>query len=384
MHANETAKTPGENKRSSGTPRTVAPPGRTPGGLSALQGTVGNAAVIQRLRQAGHPWAQEEHQHGAGCGHQQTEQPAVQRSAVHDVLRAPGRPLDDATRTDMEARLGADFSDVRIHTDSAARTSAAEVGARAYTSGNHVVIGDGGADKHTLAHELTHVIQQSKGAVAGTDNGAGLKVSDPSDRYEREAVTNARRVMGGPSPLQRTASARPDRTARRPDVTTTTAVQRVHYEQGDEVTAHPGFTVTLQATLNGTPIGTFSSETSAYSPMDHAEDQLLDEIDAAVGGLYGKPQVSAALAAGGQAHTLVIDLTASPCSSTHGTTTKTDAEGCAERLGEFARNGYMGHTFAITVIAHHLYGRSNASREASVRAINDMRAAGITVQCPGA
>ncbi|MYR85386.1 DUF4157 domain-containing protein, partial [Streptomyces sp. SID685] len=39
----------------------------------------------------------------------------VQRSAVHDVLRAGGRPLDEGVRTDMEARLGADFSDVRVH-----------------------------------------------------------------------------------------------------------------------------------------------------------------------------------------------------------------------------------------------------------------------------
>lgn len=100
----------------------------------------------------------------------------------------------------MEARLGADFSDVRIHDDSAARSSAAEIGARAYTSGSHVVIGDGGGDKHTLAHELTHVIQQRQGPVAATDNGSGLRVSDPSDRFEREAEANATRVMSEPVP----------------------------------------------------------------------------------------------------------------------------------------------------------------------------------------
>jgi hypothetical protein len=60
----------------------------------------------------------------------------------------------------MEARFGADFSDVRVHTGEAARASAAELSARAYTSGSHVVFGDGGVDKHTLAHELTRVIQQ--------------------------------------------------------------------------------------------------------------------------------------------------------------------------------------------------------------------------------
>ncbi|MGW6781787.1 eCIS core domain-containing protein [Streptomyces sp. NPDC054987] len=167
-----------------------------PVGLMALQAGAGNAAVVQMLRRAGRLPEQEEHRHTDGCGHPPAgQQHAVQRSAVHDVLRAPGRPLDDATRTDMEARLGADFSDVRIHDDSTARASAAEVGARAYTSGSHVVIGAGGSDKHTLAHELTHVIQQRQGPVAGTDNGAGLRVSDPSDRFEREAEANAGRVM---------------------------------------------------------------------------------------------------------------------------------------------------------------------------------------------
>ncbi|UZI27782.1 eCIS core domain-containing protein [Streptomyces sp. VB1] len=173
----------------------------------AQQARAGNAAVVQMLRRGGGPprALPERHQHGEGCGHPQAEQPAVQRSTVHDVLRGPGKPLDGATRSDMEARLGADFSDVRIHDDRAAQASAAEVGARAYTSGSHVVIGDGGADKHTLAHELTHVIQQRQGSVAGTDHGSGLKVSDPSDRYEREAEANATRVMRAPARAGSTA-----------------------------------------------------------------------------------------------------------------------------------------------------------------------------------
>ncbi|MFF0217291.1 eCIS core domain-containing protein [Streptomyces vinaceus] len=171
--------------------------------LHGLQGTAGNAAVVQFLRgSAGSP-AREQHRHGAGCGHGTEQQPQVQRSAVHEVLRGGGRPLDDATRTDMEARLGADFSDVRIHTGGAAKASAADLGARAYTSGSHVVIGEGGGDKHTLAHELTHVIQQRKGPVAGTDHGNGLRVSDPSDRFEREAEANATRALSGSAPAGR-------------------------------------------------------------------------------------------------------------------------------------------------------------------------------------
>ncbi|RKT88669.1 protein of unknown function [Saccharopolyspora antimicrobica] len=145
-----------------------------------LQRTLGNAAVARMI------------------GAQHSDDAQVQRSTVHDVLRSPGQALDTSVRTDMEARFGADFSNVRLHTDTTAQRSAAELGARAYTSGNHIVVGSGGADNHTLAHELTHVLQQRSGPVAGTDNGDGLKVSDPSDRFEREAEATARRVLENP------------------------------------------------------------------------------------------------------------------------------------------------------------------------------------------
>jgi hypothetical protein len=122
---------------------------------------------------------------------------AVPARSAMDMLRGSGQPLAAPLRHEMEGRLGADFSDVRVHTDAAARTAAAALGARAYTAGSHVVIGAGGADKHTLAHELTHVIQQRSGPVTGTDHGAGLRVSEPSDRFEHAAEENARRAMSG-------------------------------------------------------------------------------------------------------------------------------------------------------------------------------------------
>ncbi|MEW5539881.1 DUF4157 domain-containing protein [Streptomyces cyaneofuscatus] len=160
--------------------------------LAALQRAIGNAAVSRLVEEA-------RHQHDADCGHQQDSAP-VQRSAVHDVLRGSGQPMAAPLRQEMEVRLGADFSDVRLHTGTTARRSAGEIGARAYTSGSNIVIGDGGADKHTLAHELTHVIQQRQGPVAGTARGDGLRVSDPSDRFEREAEATANRVMSAPVP----------------------------------------------------------------------------------------------------------------------------------------------------------------------------------------
>ncbi|SES43591.1 protein of unknown function [Streptomyces sp. yr375] len=202
MRTPQPSRTPDDSARRG--PATPAKAGGPLHRLLALQRAAGNAAVVQMLREEGHPLApaQERHAHGPGCGHQSATGAGaapVQRSAVHEVLRSGGRPLDDATRGDMESRLGADFSDVRVHTDAAAKASASEIGARAYTSGNHVVLGEGGGDKHTLAHELTHVIQQRQGPVAGADNGSGLRVSDPSDRFEREAEANATRVMRAPA-----------------------------------------------------------------------------------------------------------------------------------------------------------------------------------------
>jgi hypothetical protein len=116
-------------------------------------------------------------------------------STVPNVLGSVGRPLDTATRTEFEARFGADFADVRVHTGAAAERSAAEIGARAYTSGNHVVIGERGGDPHTMAHELTHVIQQRQGPVRGNPAGDGLRVSAPDDEFERAAEATATAVL---------------------------------------------------------------------------------------------------------------------------------------------------------------------------------------------
>jgi hypothetical protein len=153
-----------------------------------LQRTVGNGAVTAMLEE--------------------------ERSPVHDVINSGGRPLEPDVRTDMEARLGHDFSDVRVHDDSAAGASATSINAHAYTVGSNVVFQRDRYDpstpegKTTLAHELTHVLQQRTGPVDGTSAPGGIKVSHPSDRYEREAAANAERVMSGPTPVQ-TAAASP-------------------------------------------------------------------------------------------------------------------------------------------------------------------------------
>ena len=86
---------------------------------------------------------------------------------VHATLSAPGRPLENYTRSFMESRFGVDFSAIRVHTDAAAARSARAVGARAYTVGRNIVFGSGefapqsSAGLSLLAHELVHTIQQA-------------------------------------------------------------------------------------------------------------------------------------------------------------------------------------------------------------------------------
>jgi hypothetical protein len=117
---------------------------------------------------------------------------AQSRSPVLDVIAQPGRPLEPAVQRDMEHALGHDFSTVRVHTDAQASESARSVEAAAYTVGENIVLGhgttiSGGSGRELLAHELTHVVQQRQGPVDGTPAPGGIRISDPSDRFEREA-----------------------------------------------------------------------------------------------------------------------------------------------------------------------------------------------------
>jgi hypothetical protein len=86
---------------------------------------------------------------------------------VHQVLHEPGEPLDAATRSFFEPRFGRDFSSVAIHADAKAAASSRALNANAFTAGQHLVFDEGQyrpnttAGRRLLAHELTHVVQQS-------------------------------------------------------------------------------------------------------------------------------------------------------------------------------------------------------------------------------
>ncbi len=165
------------------------------------------------------------------------------RSPVHDVIGSGGSPLEPELRADMESRLGHDFGDVRVHDGSAAHDSARSVGAHAYTVGSDVVFQrhafDPGsaAGRTMLAHELTHVVQQRQGPGDGTAAAGGIRVSDPSDRFEREAVANAERVMAAPPTVARDAVV-PAAVAGAP---VTPAIQRDAEEDSDDAPVQGAF-----------------------------------------------------------------------------------------------------------------------------------------------
>ncbi len=86
--------------------------------------------------------------------------------------RGEGSPLPDDVRTFLEPRLGYDFSQVRVHAGSGAAHLNRALAAQAFTHGSNIYFGDGKYDpgsvagKHLLAHELTHVVQQTGGVQA--------------------------------------------------------------------------------------------------------------------------------------------------------------------------------------------------------------------------
>lgn len=102
-----------------------------------------------------------------------------------------GSPLDADVQTDVERQIGADLSEVRIHTDDAADDLARSVRAQAFTTGRDIFFRagrydpDGGADRKLLTHELVHVAQQPTAAPQGS--GDSMTISTPEDGPEREA-----------------------------------------------------------------------------------------------------------------------------------------------------------------------------------------------------
>ena len=100
-------------------------------------------------------------------------EPRIARDVAADIhtMRGGGSELPAATRAFFEPRFGANFRQVRIHTDEHAARTASSINAKAFTAGQHIAFASGqySPDSHRglrlLAHELTHVVQQGNSST---------------------------------------------------------------------------------------------------------------------------------------------------------------------------------------------------------------------------
>jgi hypothetical protein len=106
-----------------------------------------------------------------------------------------GSPLPGEVRSFMEPRFGADFSNVHVHAGSDASQLNKELSAQAFTHGQDIFMGEwkynpGTVDgKRLLAHELTHVVQQTGGKVR--------RQSQDEEELQAKPVSDARRHESG-------------------------------------------------------------------------------------------------------------------------------------------------------------------------------------------
>jgi len=112
-------------------------------------------------------------------------------STIQLAPEGPGQPLPTELRQRMEGLLRADFSAVRVHVG----PQAARLGAQALTMGSEIYFAPGHYDPHTshgrrlLAHELTHVVQQSAGRVRNPFGQGIAVVQDPGLEAEAERMS---------------------------------------------------------------------------------------------------------------------------------------------------------------------------------------------------
>ncbi len=139
----------------------------------------------------------------SGLGQADSQTSSGNGSQTHpSIISDNGRSLPIALRARFEQHLGQDFSGVRIHTDEKSAETAASLNAEAFTTGNHIVFGNGRYAPNTrsgqqlLAHELTHTVQQKNGrpglqpkTLAGAKEADRKKVSTPSSAV---ALTDAK------------------------------------------------------------------------------------------------------------------------------------------------------------------------------------------------
>ena len=159
--------------------------------LTGLQQQIGNRAVQRLLAQR------------SGEGPSELDEETASRI---NRERGGGQPLDTAFQKQTSEAMGHDLSGVQVHTSPEAHDLSRQLGAKAFTTGQDVFFREGAYDPHSsggqelIAHELTHVAQQSSGAVGGASK---MTVNAPGDAFEQEADAIAKTVASPGAQVQR-------------------------------------------------------------------------------------------------------------------------------------------------------------------------------------
>jgi hypothetical protein len=121
--------------------------------------------------------------------------PEEVKSAINRA-RGAGQSLDGPVQEQMSARMGHNFSGVRVHTDAEADVLNQQLSARAFTTGQDIFFRQGeynpgsSSGRELIAHELTHVVQQRTGMVGAEPSG--MAVRPVGDAFEQEADDTGR------------------------------------------------------------------------------------------------------------------------------------------------------------------------------------------------
>ena len=158
------------------------------------------------------PWIQrqtaEEREEGAVQTKSLVSENSTPTASLESSLnssKSGGSPLPDPTRSFMENRIGADFSNVKIHTDSNAVQMSKELGAQAFTHGNHIYFNSGKynpestSGKHLLAHEMVHTLHQRGNSTLMRDI-----IQKRDDEYKGDSKADSRKGghVENPKPLK--------------------------------------------------------------------------------------------------------------------------------------------------------------------------------------
>ena len=127
--------------------------------------------------------------------------------------RGSGQSLDANLQQSMGQAMGADFSGVKVHTDSQSDQLNKSIQAKAFTTGQDVFFRQGAYEpssrggQELIAHELTHVVQQNGGVVQRSplknikktsENGAVVQRED-AKVFSQEGATKHDTVQDDPS-----------------------------------------------------------------------------------------------------------------------------------------------------------------------------------------